>query len=145
MATKFLLEINVWDNWEADEHQFELLNETNEYAKVHYAQNDWRIVEAATGEVLFMYDHMEAVRIAAQEDMKRFNDTAKWRDRFAESKERRIANAAAERRRQQRQVVFGNQEPRVIREEDFDRALQAIFGDPVRTQWYKIDWRREGF
>lgn len=139
--TKFILEINTWGDWQ-EEDIFSTLDQANIWGQQNFDQNEWRIVDQHGG-VIYMYDPAPALAREAEAEIKRFQSTNKWRDRFFESKQRRIENAERNRQIQQQprgEYVAPEADP------DFFRALMNMSDDIHRNKTIiVVNWLKEGF
>jgi hypothetical protein len=122
---RYALEVNVWEEWSPEPQIFLNIAEASAYGQSHFSQNGWRIVDHR-GDVLYAYDPMGAVREAATQDIQRFENTIKWRERFAHQKERRMERVREER------------------VQEFMASMIALREERL-SRWSIVHWLKEGF
>jgi len=142
------LEVEEWGEW-SDSGIFDGTTAAILYARIHYAQNSWRVINTHTNEVQHSYDPFASM---AQQELQRFNDTDRWRDRFLERRERRERELEERERRHQQQRQHISQF-----ESQFESLLRAAtrprrqplwrFEDDEEQQFMPCDvnWVKEGF
>lgn len=119
----YTIEVEVWGEWQAD-RQFRSLESAKAFAASRFSSNGWRIKQ--DGVVIFLFDPLQSYASQAREDVEREARRMRWVERFAESRERRMARVNEERR-------------------------QRIASEAARRrQWEEeimrnVDWLREGF
>jgi hypothetical protein len=135
---KYVLEVNTLGEWQVEE-EFSSADEAQNFGHTHFEQNEWKITEESTGIVLYEYDPMGSFAKDAKAEINRFKMTEKFRDHFANQKERRVLQAQRER---EAIANRGQYNP-------FLDPIAFIFGDDedasYNTKGYVVNWLREGF
>jgi hypothetical protein len=162
---RYSLEIESWGSWEL-ERKFSNTQSAMTYGLENFSQNDWRIKEERTSNVVYVHDPFTTIEQEARGEIDRFNTTEQWRERFAQRAAQEIINAQAaqravrvaarridrmttEQRNQRRERLNGfsfvGNGPAIHRsyEDLFD-----IFGSPYDRDVGvddRVNWLKEGF
>jgi hypothetical protein len=154
---KYSLEISNWGTYELVK-DFSSMSGAVNHGRDQFPQNEWRVFDRVGGKIVYENDPFGSIAEQASQEIKRFDDTEKWRLRFQQQAERevvarqereRLAEIASRQRQAQRQFRDIPQERR-DRLEGFHfvgappaipQSTQASFGgeweDDDEDEW---DW-----
>lgn len=167
---KYSLEVSNWGDWEL-EKDFASIPVAIRYARDRFSQNEWRVIDRRTGEVVHSHDSNAEIETTARAEVARFQNTERWRTIFAEraasavvaSQQReRMAEVAARQRARQREQEQARRErlrgfnfvgatPEILRAPRFpqweDDMLDLLPSEdrPRRGQFEHVNWLKEGF
>lgn len=140
--TKYLLEFENWIDWELVS-AFTSFDRAKAHGLENFPQNKWRIVLPGNAKVVYEHDPFGVIAAEAALEIKRFEDTERWRQVFAD-------RAASEIRRQQEAERLAEQRAR--QRARFARAGSYL--DPYSEFWdyprnnplnERVNWIKEGF
>jgi hypothetical protein len=157
---KFSLEVENWTEFELVK-DFSSLDRAQRYGKERFPQNQWRVFDRTAGAVVFEYDPFATIANEASSELKRFEDTERWRLRFAEQRadeirarqerervaernaRRRRAQVEHDRQRRERLQGFGfvGTQPSISIEDDWFED-EDFYENPATE---KVNWLKEGF
>jgi hypothetical protein len=162
---KFSLEVNNWGEWEL-ERDFSSIGVASRHARERFAQNEWRVIDRITGEVVLVYDPNTVIESEARNEQARFQRTERWRQAFSN---RAIAEVIAQQQREQLVEVASRQRATQRQREEDRRArlrgfrfdgdapailrsatpmwveeFAVIFSDSRRNNT-RVNWLKEGF
>lgn len=104
---KLHLEVDEWGEW-GFEKEFSELVPAQAYGREFFPQNGWRIINARTKAVVFVYDPLEAMASTAATEIQRFASRDRWMDQFL--RDRQARTARLQRRQmsaEEEEVAFG--------------------------------------
>lgn len=165
---KFSLEIENWGEWQL-EKDFSSFEGARQYGLERFPQNEWRIFDRNAREFVHRHDPSCIMQETAKQELDRFADTAKWRQRFAEraaaevvanQQRERMAEIAARQRSRQREL--NSQRRRRIRGfnfvgsrpdildifDEWSEAGETILRGTTSSRQNideKVNWLKEGF
>jgi serine phosphatase RsbU (regulator of sigma subunit) len=162
---KFSLEIESWGSWDL-EKKFKDVQSAINYGLENLTQNEWRIKESRTSNVVYRHDPFTVIEQEARGEIDRFNTTEQWRERYAQRQAQEIANVQAMQRatriasrridrmsreqqnqRRERLNGFGfvGDAPRIYPiYEDFSDIFGTSYDREVGID-NKVNWLKEGF
>lgn len=161
---KYSLELENWGNWQL-EKDFASLDRAKRYGLDRFPQNEWRVIDRHTGGVVYQHDPTAAMQQDAELESRRFQQTERWRQIFADraaadvverqNRERLLEVAARqrsrqrsmdeERRRRLRGFNFVGSRPRVLEQWDIEEFLESVQARRRDELEDKVNWRLEGF
>ena len=165
---KYSLEIASWGSWEL-ERDFSSIDRAKRHAEEHFPQNEWLIFDRIAGSYVHHHDPFQVIQAEARLEARRFQDTQRWRQVFAEraaaavvanQQRERMAEIAARQRARQRDMEqqrrerlrgfnFVGSRPSILelQEEQEEIALAELFGmKPHRDHLLeRVNWLKEGF
>jgi hypothetical protein len=163
---KYSLEVESWGTWEL-EKDFSNSDRARRHGLENFAQNEWRIIDRLSGNVVYTHNPNAVLEESARAELRRFSDTERWRQRFAERAAAEVVarqnrehtdNVAARQRARQREndqrrrdrlqgFNFTSGRPRVLDAfEASEHAMDLVFGGgSTRSRGERVNWIKEGF
>jgi hypothetical protein len=162
---RYSLEVESWGSWEL-EKKFTSAQSAINYGLENLTQNEWRIKESRTSEIVYQHDPFTVIEQEAIGEINRFNTTEQWREVFAQRAAQEITNAQAiqratriatrridrmtrdqqdQRRQRLNGFYFVGDAPRIPRSYE---DISAIFGSPYDRDIVvddRVNWLKEGF
>lgn len=132
--SRYILEVCGFSEWES-EAVFHTMRRAMKHGLENLQQNDWRVVDSRTGDVLHTHSGLNSIVGDAVLEQRRFQHTEEWRERFANQ---RAAEIRAEAREQeaQRQRAANRERYQPIEEDEVW---------PCPPERKKVNWIKEGF
>ena len=165
ITKKYSLELSNWGTYELVE-DFSSMSVAVKHGEDKFPQNEWRVLDRVGGAIVHENDPFASIEEQAGQEIKRFDDTEKWRLRFQEQAERevitrqereRLAEINIRQRQAQRQRrgshdIFGHWLPpfetdiaRNNDDEDEDDGEWDLDEDRLDLSREKVNWLVEGF
>lgn len=142
--TKYSLEVENWNKYEHVK-DFSSINLAKKHGTDNFPQNKWRLFDRIEGCVVYDYNPMEHIGKEALQHLERFDNTDKWRNKFARMTEiaRRQRQSQRNRAEERRQRLSGFR----FVDERIDPTLNGVFGISSVDKELddKINWKKEGF
>jgi hypothetical protein len=148
----FTLEVCSWDEWQF-EKDFSNISLAIAHASECYPHDKFRVINRLTGSVVHLHEAITSIETDALNDIERFAEKNKWRERFAQMTEESRMRSIASRQTNEFHIRSVASRQRNQRQEQASRSISLdltsfLFDDEedVSSKYHdKVNWTKDGF
>lgn len=140
MVERFVLQVEVWGNWENDKH-FHDVSHARQYAREQFPHNTWRVWDMHSRRSVCENDSLDAFQEEAARELDRFRSYNRFVERMRVNREERLERA----RRTRDHMMNITEQQRISDARIYDVDIFELFDEDDDVIASRVCWQKDGF